>query len=613
MSIDEKFNRNTQPNLQELIKAERQEFQGMQIQTGTPESLVNIQETELRSISSNKVLKILSEAYHILDRVRAKRLNTSDLGRWESNPLISVIIPVYHNKPEYLDQCLDSVLKQSYQNIEVVVVDDCSTDRRIDEVLEKYKQDSRVRCFENEQKLGKCQTINRALKVASADWYALIDDEDWLAPYAIEKLMRILAKNPNTFLGYTDSYSYNQNTKRKRKNKFSNIPSTCFHENFKMGESIRNLVLIHRSVFARVGLFEGRHEPTYILDFILKVTFYMGQEVFAYLHRPVYYQRVHNKKNAQTDCGAMQQQIELLMEVAKKRNAIEDGTYDKKISFVILSLNKMEQTYECLKSIEETVKVKYDVVLLDNHSSEETIAFIKTNIEPMDNVKVIYAEKNLGPAGGREVAVKHATGEYLVFLDNDIVVHEKWLPEMLIRLENYDRVGAVSCKVLFPDGLVQFNAMKSTIEKPFISFSLTGFRQDNMNLETCDYEENDWVPGGATLYRTDVFKGLEGLTEYPNTYEDNEAGFQMKRLGYRILNAPSAIVTHNHYTYMKASKGTEEYLAARYNDENLIKSSLTFYRRNGLIVKDEFILGKMGLNVNEAQKAVEEFERRLQS
>lgn len=607
--MDDKYDESTQSELRVLLENQREQIHSLQMQIGSLENLVRIREEELRIIRSNKIFKILSATYHLPRKIYEKVMNAFCWGRQNENPLISIIIPVCCDNTEYLNKCLDSVLKQSYRNIEVILVNDCPSNGYVNQLLGMYKNDLRVRYLENEEELGKCRTINKALKVSTADWYTVVDSTDWLAPYAIESLMKLLVKKTGTVLGYTDSYRVNH---RKRRVGFSDVPSMCYCDNYRAGEPVKNLLIIHRTVFARVGLFESKYEQTYILDFLLKVIFYMGEDVFTYLNKPVYYHKVDGIDPSHAYRNSVRKQTEKLLALSEKRYAIESGGYNKKLSFVILSLNKMEQTYECLQSIQATVKMQYEIVLLDNHSSEETVAFIKQNIEPMNHVKVIYATRNLGPAGGREAAVKHVDGDYLIFFDNDIVVNEKWLPELIIRLENYDRVGAVSCKVLFPDGLVQFNAMKSNIEEPFISFSLAGFRQANTNLETCDYEENDWVPGGATLYRTEVFKRLEGLTEYPNTYEDNEAGFQLKRLGYRILNAPSAIVIHNHYTYMEIKKGTEEYLAARYNDENLIKSSLTFYRRNGLIVKDEFILGKMGLNVNEAQKALEEFERRLQ-
>jgi len=103
-------------------------------------------------------------------------------------PLISVIIPVY-NVEHYLARCLDSVLSQSHSNLEVLIVDDGSTDGS-GAVCEEYsKRDDRVRtfCITN---AGVSAARNAGLDAARGDWVAFIDSDDWIEPDMLEKLLR---------------------------------------------------------------------------------------------------------------------------------------------------------------------------------------------------------------------------------------------------------------------------------------------------------------------------------------------------------------------------------------------------------------------------------------
>lgn len=537
-------------------------------------------------------------------------MDISYINKKEMPPLVSIIIPVYNNAA-YLEKCFDSALEQSYENIEVIAVDDCSSDTRVEAILNRYKQHDKFRVYKNEKNSGICITTNNAIKKSEGDWLAFLDCDDWLDTTAIRKMMDVLTAHPGSTFGYSNRINYNNKTGEMEEVDFGCRPTENYYKNLTIGMYTSHLKIVHKSVFARIGLFDQYYNGTQDYDISLKTAFYLGDRAFAFLREPVYYHRIHEVQTTQRMSNDMDEKTLRLKDEAKKRLEVLNGTLNVKISFIILSFNKKIQTLECIESIRSTVKLPYEVILLDNNSTQDTKDFIKTHIEPMPEVKVFYSKNNLGPAGGRKEAVKYAQGDYLMFLDNDIVLLENWLPELLIRIERDDKVGAVNCKVLFPDDKVNFNALKSTLNPPYIHFELIGFGMNQGDMVTCEYDENDWIPAGATLYKAEVFKLLEGLEDYPNTYEDNDAGMQLAGKGYKMLNSPASIVLHNHYTY-NVRRTEREYLEERYNTNNLIKSSLTFYKRHRLIIKDDFVLGKLNLLGKSAEEVIEEFEKRIQ-
>ena len=106
-------------------------------------------------------------------------------------PLISVIIPVY-NVEKYLRECLDSVINQTYKNLEIICVNDCSTDSS-PEILEEYaKKDRRIIIKKNPKNIGLGLTRNEGIKIASGEYIHCLDSDDWLELDAYEILVKYL-------------------------------------------------------------------------------------------------------------------------------------------------------------------------------------------------------------------------------------------------------------------------------------------------------------------------------------------------------------------------------------------------------------------------------------
>ncbi len=106
---------------------------------------------------------------------------------------VTVFMPVY-NAERYLKQSIDSILNQTYQDFDFIIVEDASTDRSMD-VLRSYK-DKRIKIYQNESNMGISYTRNRGLELCKTEYMALLDDDDIAMPYRLEHEVKFLDEHP---------------------------------------------------------------------------------------------------------------------------------------------------------------------------------------------------------------------------------------------------------------------------------------------------------------------------------------------------------------------------------------------------------------------------------
>ena len=183
--------------------------------------------------------------------------------------LISVIIPSY-NRYELLNHSIQSVLNNSYKNIEIIVINDCSTDERYyNGQLEKYEKTKIIHLPENQKikyNILAAQGITRnyGLEQARGEWIAFLDDDDFYFPLKIEIQLRSMKQN-NSLFSSTNMNLINHNKINIDKLDFNiirpyfkinTIPTILTKEIIEKDNYINNSsVIIHRSIVDKVGKF----------------------------------------------------------------------------------------------------------------------------------------------------------------------------------------------------------------------------------------------------------------------------------------------------------------------------------------------------------------------
>ena len=507
-------------------------------------------------------------------------------------PKVSIVIPVY-NHARYIEQCIGSALSQTWVNLEVIVVNDASPDPAVREILDRLAGQPRLVIEHSPQNMGICLAQNRAMVLSTGDIIAFLDCDDYLAPEAIATCMRYW-RDDVVYL-HTGRINVDDEDKEINRINFASLPRKDYFAENLNAMYATHLKLIRRDAFARVGLFDPRFDSAQDYELLMRVAFHFPSSSFVHVPEFMYHHRLHSQQTTETQRAKQDRMTLLIQKEARLREGIQDGKYSRFISFIMLSYGKHTQTLKAIEGLKNTVRIPHEIILYDNGSHADTVSFLRSEIDGLfDNVQVYYGDRNLGPAQGRRVALEKASGEWVVIFDNDEIPEPGWLEELLVRAESTENVGAVCCRVAFPDEKLQFSGGKSVVtDDGMIDLALYDRGERYDNLATCAFREVDWCPIGATLFTRNISSYLhEG---YPNTFEDAGVSFALRKQGLKLLNAPGALVWHDHITFQPMAEMREQYMRDRYNPRMMLKSVASFYRENGLLIYDEYIWRENGL------------------
>lgn len=214
-----------------------------------------------------------------------------------------------------------------------------------------------------------------------------------------------------------------------------------------------------------------------------------------------------------------------------------------KISVVIVTYNNLELTRLCLDSIHDNTEYpNYEIVVVDNASSDDTVAYLEEYIKDHANVVFIKSENNLGFAGGNNLGVKAAGGDYVVLLNNDTIVTPGWLHNLLLHLQQDVNVGMVGpvtntigneakINIDYTD-LADVNHFAAVRAEKFYGVS---FPIKVLALYCC-------------MMPRELYLRLDGLDErfHVGMFEDDDMAMKLEKEGLQLLCAEDVFIHHFH-------------------------------------------------------------------
>ncbi len=224
-----------------------------------------------------------------------------------------------------------------------------------------------------------------------------------------------------------------------------------------------------------------------------------------------------------------------------------------KLSIVIICWNDWKVIENCLRSIfAGTHGIEYEVIVSDNGSTDGSVEKIR---QQFPTVRIVENGANLGFARGNNAGIREATGEYVLILNPDTIIHDGSLDRWIEFADRHPEAGAFGCKVQNPDGTYQESARPfptvwrsllaalylrplGYLSDSFVSDYYLGWRGDTER-------EVDWQSGCCVLFRGDLLNKLGGFDErFFYQFEEVDLCRRVREAGYAIRFTPEASITH---------------------------------------------------------------------
>lgn len=211
------------------------------------------------------------------------------------------------------------------------------------------------------------------------------------------------------------------------------------------------------------------------------------------------------------------------------------------VSIVIVNFNGAHHLNECLTSIGNIDYQNYEVVLIDNASSDGSVDLLKNNFP---RVRIVSLQKNNGFAEGSNIGAVHASGEYIVFLNNDTKVEKKWLSELVTEILSDSSIATCGSKMFFYGGNIINHAgaavtlLGNGYDIGFGQADSRAFNNKRPVGSTC---------GGSMIIRKDVFQRLGGFdADHFACAEDVDLCLRAWIYGFKNIYVPSSVVYHKY-------------------------------------------------------------------
>ena len=485
-------------------------------------------------------------------------------------PKISILVPVYNTPETFLRQMIESVQKQTYGNWELCIANANPANEQIKVILKEYTEnDARVKVTDVPENEGIAQNTNKALEIADGTFIGLLDHDDVLAENALYEVVKELNKAVDTDVIYTDE------------DKVSTAMDEYFSPNFKPDFNLDMLrsnnyfchfFVAKKELIETVGGFRGEYNGAQDYDLFLRCI--EKAERIAHIPKILYHWRVHQESTADNplskmyayDAGqkAIEQHLKrcgVTAEVSKTENL---GFYRVKyqqegsplVSILIPNKDQKDTLDQCLKSIEaRTDYENYEIIIIENNSTEqETFEYYKQIKNP--KIRVIEWKDEFNYSAINNFGVRHAKGEYLLFLNNDIeVINSDWLGEMLSNCQR-EEVGAVGAKLYYPDNTVQHAGVIVGIGGVAGSVFVGLKRGYTGYMHRASIQQNlSAVTAACMMVKKSVFEEVGGFEEELKVaFNDIDFCLKIREKGHLIVYDPYVELYH----YESKTRGAED-------------------------------------------------------
>ncbi len=536
-------------------------------------------------------------------------------------PKISILVPMWNNEPQFQREMLDSVMNQTYQNWELCLADGSDDAHSyMGDICREYaeKANGRIVYHKLEKNEGISGNTNACLALATGEYLGLLDQDDILHPCVLFEYVKAINEKGADYL-YCDEMTFksgNINDMLTMHFKPDYAP-----DNLRANNYICHFSVFHRSLLDGNELFRTEFDGSQDHDMILRLTDNAKQIV--HVHKALYYWRSH--------AGSVASGIDAkpyAIQAAKgavaahlRKRGYENFTIEStrafatifriryqilgtpKISIVIPNKDHVEDLKRCVGSIlEKSTYENYEIIIVENNSTTKEIGDYYAQLEEtQERVKVVAYEGSFNYSAVNNLGVSHATGEYILLLNNDTeVITVNWMEELLMYAQRED-VGAVGAKLYYPDKTIQHAGVVIGLGAHRTA-GHTHYKQHRMNLgymgRLCYAQNVTAVTGACLLVKKSLFEAVGGLEEdLAISLNDVDLCLKLRKMG--MLNVFTPFCELYHHESVSRGLDNKGEKAKRYEKESAyfrekwkkeLEEGDPYYNRNFSLDRSDFSL-----------------------
>lgn len=534
--------------------------------------------------------------------------------KFKNGPLISIVVPAYLTPERFLRQMLDSLLAQTYENWELCLANGSPEDQDMQTVLKSYAEmDERIRYQDLKENLGIAENTNAAFAMAKGDFVGLLDHDDLLALNALYEIAAALEEHPEADVIYTDE---DKVTTDLTEHFQPHLKPDFNLDLLRSNNYICHFLVVRRSVVEKAGGFRREFDGAQDYDFVFRCV----EQAREVVHVPeiLYHWRTHKSSTADNPASKMyafeagRRAIEGNLERTGTKGTVEHtpdfGFYRVKypvqgeplVSIIIPNREEKETLKECVESIFSKTSYKnYEIIIVENNSSSSEIFRYYKQLSEDPRIHLIRWKKEFNYSAINNFGVRHAKGDYLLFLNNDVkIIDPDWLTEMLGVCQRKE-VGAVGAKLIYPDNTIQHAGCIVGMG------GIAGNMFVNMPAERTGYlhkasilQDMSCVTAACMMMKKSVFQEAGGFTEeLAVAFNDVDLCLKVRSYGHLIVYDPYVKLYH----YESKSRGAEdseekvrrfqteiEYMRCHWLD--ILKKGDPYYNKNLSLTKWNYSL-----------------------
>lgn len=478
-------------------------------------------------------------------------------------PLVSILLPVYNPPEEIFRHTLNSVIGQIYENWELCIADDCSTNKNIKKIIEEYsKDDFRIKVVYRKENGHISRSSNSALELTTGEYTLLLDHDDMLTADCLYQVVSTLQENMEVDLLYSDEDKIDENGVHSVPH-FK--PQWC-PDHFSSRNYLGHVVVCRTSILKEIGGFRVGFEGSQDYDMLLR--FIEKTNRIIHIPKILYHWRIHKASAAQSEDAkpyayiaaqkALTEHFDRVQQPAKVdflpgfRGYSIRYNYDKNELISIIIPTK--DNYEVIKTCIESIFIKstyrnFEVIVISNNSTEKDL------FKYMDACKEKYGsqfesyEYNIPFNFSRlmNFGRQKAKGKYLLLLNNDTeVITEDWL-ESMVEQAHRPQTGAVGVKLLYPDNTIQHAGVIIGLGG-IAGHTFVGMHKDEAGYFNYIQSINNYsaVTAACLMVKTSDYDKVNGFNEEFEV-EYNDVDFCLKLMDAGLYNIYLPHVEVYHY------------------------------------------------------------------